>query len=94
MIVVSDTHTAAPEIEFPCDYPIKVMGVASAAFRREVVAVCERHAPGVGEEQISERESRAGNYVSITVVIEATGQPQLERLFAELKTVDGIRLVL
>jgi len=88
------TDTEAPRIAFPCDYPVKVMGHASGEFRREVVRVCQRHAPEVNERCVSVRESRAGNYLAITVTIRATGEDQLQELFAGLKAVDGIKLVL
>lgn len=84
----------APEIRFPCEYPIKVMGVASSCFSEEVVTVFQRHAPEVDREQIKVRESRQGTYLSVTVVIQATGKEQLEQLFQDLKTVAGVKLVL
>lgn len=85
---------AAPEIRFPCEYPVKVMGVASSVFRDEVVTVFQRHAPEVDRERITVRESRQGTYLSVTVVIQATGKQQLEQLFQDLKTVAGVKLVL
>lgn len=92
---MSDTsRTEAPTIDFPCDYPVKVMGHATGAFEQSVVRVCQRHSPGVDEECVTVRESRAGNYLSVTVTIRATGERQLQELFADLKTVDGIKLVL
>lgn len=84
----------APEIEFPCDYPIKVMGQATESFRTEVLAVVHRHCNEVQEERISVRASSKGNYLSLTVVIEATGEEQLQRLFADLKNTAGIKMVL
>lgn len=86
--------TEAPKIAFPCDYPVKVMGHATGEFRDAVMQVCQRHAPEVDEERVSIRESRAGNYLAITVTIRATGERQLQELFAGLKAVDGIKLVL
>ncbi|MEX1198107.1 MAG: DUF493 domain-containing protein [Pseudohongiellaceae bacterium] len=92
---MSDTpDTEAPAIDFPCDYPVKVMGHASGAFEQSVLHVCQRHSPEVDQNCVKVRESRAGNYLSVTVTIRATGERQLEELFAELKTVDGIKLVL
>lgn len=87
-------RTEAPTIDFPCDYPVKVMGHATAAFEQSVVRVCQRHSPEVDQGCVQVRESRAGNYLSVTVTIRATGERQLQELFAELKTVDGIKLVL
>lgn len=92
--LTSDNVPDAPRISFPCRYPVKVMGEAHASFHAEVRAVFERHAPGVGDEHISLRPSTKGKYVAITVVIEATGKQQLEMLFADLKTLAAVKLVL
>lgn len=84
----------AARIEFPCQYPVKVMGVAGAGLELDVVPVCQRHAPEVDAEQVTIRESREGNYLSITVIIRATGENQLRALFEDLKAMDSVKMVL
>lgn len=83
-----------PKIEFPCDYPIKILGDNHARFTDRVVAVVRRHAPELLDEKVSCRESRNGNYISVTVVIRAEGEEQLKRLHNELKSDQWVRLVL
>jgi len=83
-----------PRIEFPCRYPVKVMGDACEGFQQDVLAIFQRHAPGVAEEHVSARPSAKGNYIALTVIIEATGVEQLEILFADLKRLDTVKLVL
>lgn len=83
-----------PVIEFPCEYPIKVMGHATPGFAEEIVEVVSKHAPGVGEEHVTVKISGKGNYMSITIVIEATGVEQLTVMFEELKTNASVKLVL
>ncbi len=85
---------APPRIEFPCDYPIKVMGIASSAFQQDVMEVIHRHAKPVPDNQIIERASTKGNYISVTVVIEATGEDQLKTIFQELMNQEGVKIVL
>lgn len=84
----------APKITFPCAYPVKVMGEAAAGFELQVLEIFQRHAPGVSEQQMVARPSAKGNYIALTVTIEATGLAQLEALFADLKTLPAVRLVL
>lgn len=84
----------AARIEFPCRYPVKVMGVAGAGLETDVVPVCQRHAPEVDAEQMTVRESRQGNYLSVTVVIRATGEDQLRALFEDLKAMSSVKMVL
>jgi putative lipoic acid-binding regulatory protein len=84
----------ASAIEFPCAYPIKIVGDNTAAFVDTVVALTQRHAPEVTERDVEIRESRAGNYVSVTITIQATGETQLAALHASLRGYDSVRLVL
>ena len=83
-----------PRIEFPCDYPIKIVGDAAADFRRVVEDVVERHAAGFARELVTERFSAGGRFVSITVTIVATGPAQLQSLFEELKATGRVHMVL
>lgn len=88
------TEPEAPRIEFPCDYPIKVMGETCEEFREHVLTVMERHAPGFDQTKVSIRESRKSTFQAVTVIITATGKPQLEALFIDLKTSSRVRMVL
>jgi uncharacterized protein len=83
-----------PRIEFPCRYPVKVMGDAAADFQARVLEIFQRHAPEVGEGDVTAKPSSKGNYIALTIVIEATGPDQLESLFVELKTLAAVKLVL
>jgi len=84
----------APKIEFPCDYPIKIMGDTHETFAARVVTVVKNHAPDFDETNIKIKESSKGRFVSVTVVIRATGEPQLEAMFTELKALDAVKMVL
>ena len=88
------TDVKAPKIEFPCRYPIKVMGHASPGFEQEIMALVQRHAPEVREEHMSVRPSNNGNYLALTLVIEATGVEQLSVMFADLRAHTSVKLVL
>lgn len=85
---------AAPKIEFPCDYPIKVMGVAGEELHTIVKEIMFRHAPGFDEATITVRDSAQGNYQAITVTITATGAPQLQAIFTDLKSCTCVKMVL
>jgi putative lipoic acid-binding regulatory protein len=84
----------APLIEFPCDYPIKVLGSAVPEVHRHVLQVMDTHAPGFDRSKIAIRDSSKGKWQSITVVITATGKPQLEDIFADLKNSPQVKMVL
>jgi len=85
----------APKIEFPCaNYPIKVMGENTVEYREVVLSIMHKHAAGFDMEKITVRDSRNGNYQSITVFIEATGTAQLQAIFEDLKNHPSTRMVL
>jgi putative lipoic acid-binding regulatory protein len=91
---MSVSEQEAPQIEFPCEYPIKILGAAHPELHAHVLSVMEIHAPGFDHKKISIRDSSKGSWQSITVVITATGKPQLEVIFAALKTSSRVKMVL
>jgi hypothetical protein len=83
-----------PKIEFPCDYPIKILGEANGRFIEHILAVMDNYAPGFDRQKISVRDSSKGRWQSVTVTIIATGKPQLDDIFAALKTSASVKMVL
>jgi len=80
--------------EFPCDFPIKVMGVAKKDFDLLVVEIVMRHIGDINEGAVAIRPSRNGKYVSVTVTFEAKDQVQLDNLYRELSAHERILMVL
>ncbi len=83
-----------PRIEFPCDYPIKVLGLSSANYESTVLAIVEQHAPGLSRARITRRTSRNSRFTAITVFIRATGPSQLEALHVELMATGVVKMVI
>ncbi len=86
--------TEPPRIEFPCDYPIKVVSNNSPELVSELMSVVRQFAPATTAENVSLRDSKKGTYTSVTFMIEATGEPQLKALFEALMAHEAVRLVL
>ena len=84
----------APRIEFPCLYPIKIIGKAVPDFETTVVAAVERHTGKLDSDLIKHRPSKENNYLSVTVTIAATGEEQIQSIFTDLKAIDSVKLVL
>ena len=83
----------APKIEFPCLYPIRVVGHSAPDYKDFVFRVVKKHAPDFdGESKM--KTSSNGKYMSLTVTIMATGEPQLKALFLELKASGRVHMVL
>ncbi|WP_193161450.1 HP0495 family protein [Microbulbifer hainanensis] len=90
-----DPNQQPPKIEFPCeDYMVKVVRETDDEVHEFVLEVMRRHAPELDEERISLRESRNGKFTSMTFFIVATGEPQLQALFDELKAHPAVHMVL
>lgn len=71
-------------LEFPCVFPIKVMGKKNEEFDLEVITIVRRHVPDLGEAAVKSRDSRNGRFVSLTITINATSQAQLDAIYVEL----------
>ena len=81
-------------LQFPCAFPIKVMGVGDPGFQMLVVELVRQHAPDLDETQVRVRDSRAGRYRSVTVVVRARDRAQLDAIYRELSAHPRIALVL
>lgn len=71
-------------IEYPCDFPIKIMGKAEQDFVPTVLAIVKFHAPDFDAETMSIRTSKNGTYLGLTCTIRATSRLQLDALYQAL----------
>ena len=81
-------------LEFPCDFPIKIMGLMRDDFTQSMVAIVTRHAPDFLAENVEMRTSSGGKYLSITCTIRATSKPQLDNLYRELSAHPLVKVAL
>jgi putative lipoic acid-binding regulatory protein len=71
-------------LEFPCRFPVKAMGRAGGGFEAIVTHIVRNHAELWPGEAVRSNASRNGNYVAVTLVIEATSQEQLDAIYQDL----------
>jgi uncharacterized protein len=81
-------------IEYPTDFPLKVMGKTQAGFAQAILEIVKRHAPDFDESSIGMRPSREGKYLSLTFVIRATSRHQLDALYQELSDHPMVQMAL
>ena len=81
-------------LEFPCDFPLKIMGATRDDFAQAIVAVVLKHAPDFDPAGVAMRPSKAGNYLSLTCTIRATSKAQLDALYRELSSHPLVKVVL
>jgi len=77
-------------LKFPCEFPIKAMGVADDDFDALVVSIVRRHAPDFTDSTVRSRLSRGGRYVSVTITITAQSREQLDRIYTDLSSNDQV----
>ncbi len=71
-------------LEFPCEFSIKAMGLATPEFDTVVVEIVRQHAPELGEGAVRTRPSSGGKYLAVTVTINATSKKQLDAIYQAL----------
>lgn len=81
-------------LEFPCDFPLKIMGASSTGFAEAIVEVVRRHAPDFDAATVEMRASSGGKYVSLTCTVNATSKQQLDNLYRELTAHPLVKVVL
>lgn len=70
-------------LEFPCPFAIKAMGKNNLEFDLLVIEIVRRHVPE-DEKAVTSRPSKDGNYLAVTVLIEATSKQQLDAIYQDL----------
>lgn len=81
-------------IEYPCAFPIKVMGIAAEGFEAAIVAVARQFDPALDATTIERRPSKGGNYLGLTITVQATSREQLDELYRSLSTHPMVKVVL
>ena len=81
-------------IDYPCAFPIKVMGPHRDDFAQTILAVVQKHDPGFDGSRIEMRASSGGKYLSLTCTVTATSRPQLDALYTELSGHPMVKVVL
>ena len=81
-------------LEFPCTFPIKIMGRRQDGFAQAILDIVVRHAPDFDAGTLEMRASSAGNYLSLTATVNATSREQLDDLYRELVAQPMVAMVL
>lgn len=71
-------------IEYPCNFPIKIMGKTAPGFAQTVVSLVQRHAPDFDAASVEMRTSKQSKYLSVTCTVRATSREQLDKLYQDL----------
>ncbi|OWY26966.1 DUF493 family protein [Herbaspirillum robiniae] len=81
-------------IEYPSDFPIKVVGIMRDEFAQTIVELVVEHDPEFHAGKIEMRPSSQGKYLSLTLTIRATSRTQLDNLYRALSSHELVKFVL
>lgn len=81
-------------IEYPCDFPIKIMGEMHDAFAQTMLELVLQHDPNFDAAKMEMRPSSKGKYLSLTVTVRATSRGQLDDLYRALSNHPMVKMVL
>lgn len=71
-------------IEYPSDFPIKVMGKQHPEFAQTLTEIVLQFDPQFDPATVEMRPSKGGNYMGLTFTIRATSRQQLDDLYRTL----------
>lgn len=81
-------------LEFPCDFPLKIIGQRSDDFAAQMLALVHQHAPDYDAATTAMRPSSKGHYLALTCTIRAQSQQQLDALYQALVDHPLVKVVL
>jgi putative lipoic acid-binding regulatory protein len=81
-------------LQFPAEFPIKVMGRRDTDLETLTREIIERHAGPLGEESVKVRTSGDGNFLALTYTISAQSREQLDAIYRELTACKAVLMAL
>lgn len=81
-------------LKFPCDFPIKAMGRDTPEFLGTVRALIEEHTGPLSDDVIQRTLSRNGRFVSVTVIVNAQSQQQLDDIYRAITAHEDVLMAL
>lgn len=81
-------------IEYPSQFPIKVMGLKAEGYVHAITIIAHQFDPAFDASTIELRESKGGKYLGVTITVTATSREQLDELYRTLSTHPMVKVVL
>ena len=81
-------------LEFPTEFPIKVMGRRDTDLKALTREIVERHSGPLAEENVRVRTSGDGNFLALTYVVTAQSREQLDAIYRELTACKAVLMAL
>ncbi|MDT8403320.1 DUF493 domain-containing protein [Sulfuriflexus sp.] len=88
------TDTEETLLEFPCQFPLKVMGRHGDDFEAAVLTIVRKHVTNLGEGAVRARDSGKDKFTSLTITFEAQSKAQVDALYRELHAHELVLMLL
>lgn len=88
------TESENPQLSFPCDYSIKIIGRQTGQLHAEVTEVALRYQPNFTPDRISMRLSQKGNFISLALLLRTESLAELEAVHRDLLALPSVKLLL
>jgi putative lipoic acid-binding regulatory protein len=80
------TEEKKSALTFPCDFPVKVFGITTDEFEPAVVKMIRKYQPDLHPSAVTQRPSKDGKYLALTILVHANSQEQLDRIYHDLSS--------
>lgn len=81
-------------LTFPCDFPLKIFGLASDEFEIATLSIIRKHVPNFTDQALHARASKQGKYLALTITVHVESKEQLDQLYIDLSSSPHILMVL
>ncbi len=81
-------------LEFPCEFPVKAMGLACDELEIAVIEIISRHVENLAEDALKMKPSKTGKYTAITVTITAHSKQQIDAIYLDLTACELVSIAL
>lgn len=81
-------------IEFPCYFPVKIIGINTQFFLHDIKEITAKHFPNFQDSDVTHKLSQQSNFLAITATVYAESQELLDAYYQALVKHPDIKMVL
>lgn len=81
-------------LEFPCEFPVKAMGLSCDELEIAVIEIINRHVDDLAEDALKIKPSKTGKYTAITITIIAHSKEQIDAIYLDLTACAHVSIAL
>jgi putative lipoic acid-binding regulatory protein len=81
-------------LTFPCDFTIKIFGLATDEFEAAALSIVHKHAPNLSGRVIQSNNSANGKYRALSITVRVDSKEQLDQIYQDLSSSPQIIMAL